>query len=1056
MTAVDIKEIRFIRQTLRPLVVIASIIILEFTGLSGLFSQIFKSVLAAAPITDIITSGTTWTVPPAWSDTNNTIEAIGAGGNGAVSTSSTSGGGGGGGEYESVTNVSLTPNTTVAVNIPSAGSGSAAAGTYLQNNSGTTVIEAMNGGNASGTASGSGGSGGIGTTSFNGGAGGSGASGAEGSGAGGGGSAGPTGIGQSGAGGVSGTKTGGGGGGGSDGGSSSAGLSHSGTSGGAGGNGTSGTGGGSGGTVNGNNAQSGTAGGGGGGGGESTGSGIVPGANGGTEDLWASGQGPSGGGGGGGGAGGTAASGSKNGGNGGTYGGGGGGAGFSGKYTFTGGSGGQGILVITYTSSVNPVVTQANYRFFQNPAVLSQPWQDCNTQDGETTINSGSSTATVTLGTPIVSLSQAYLMTSATADGNDTSGDQHMVGGTITNTTTLTFQTGANVTDPVYIAYSLVECYNNEFSVQSGSTTIASGSSNATATINSVSTANSIVIVSGYNNDTSANEQTSLATGSLQNPTTLYVERSSAASINDTIDWQVVTFSSTSGASVQSGTTLLSSGSASTTATISSVNTGSSWLYCSWDANTNGLQADAVGCDLTNPTTLTFNRYAANSYVNNVQWYVVTFPSSSVSVQRGAYADKGGVTDNTEYDIELAINPVDSLNKIFTYQTNTSSGTGTAFPRDDWISQLTSTSNLQITYYRGSSSGAGTHYWQVIDFLQPTEDVGTPLGAQNTPVTLAYANEPFRLRMLLNDSLATLGQGTAYALQYAVLNGSCSSSTYNDVTASSPIAFHVNEGLTNGMAVVADSNDPVDGTNPTVTESYVDSNNFTNSQVISPGSDGEWDFSLTDLNSPANTTYCLRAVKSSGTLLGSYSYYPEVTTSNGAFSVDMVNGSGGSLSSPVANMSAVGTSFNCQTSTGTLGTTSSRIRVLNNSADPAWSVTAAATSGNTTVWYDGSDQYSYNNPNGSPPGCASGLLSFNFNNFSTTPETGCSSSGILSGASTYFNQGVTDSVTLVTAGSSSSQGCYWDFEGIGLSQKIPSIQPAGNYSINLTLTLTAE
>jgi hypothetical protein len=300
-------------------------------------------------LTNTWTSSTSWTVPTGV--TSGDFEAIGAGGNGAGSTASTnSGGGGGGGEYRKASGVSLTPGTSITINIPTGGAGSAADGAWVKNNSGTKVIEAMNGGNASGTSYGLGGNGGLGSTAnYNGAPGESGATGAEGSGGGGGGSGGPNGMGQDGGLGVGGVGTGGGGGGGSDGGSSTAGSMYSGTSGGAGGVGTSGSGGGIGGSKNVNNCGVGTIGGGGGGGGEGTSTGIVPGCAGGSESLWGTGEGPSGGGGGGGGAGGTAATGDKSGGAGGTYGGGGGGAGFSGTNVFSGGTGGQGIVTITYT-----------------------------------------------------------------------------------------------------------------------------------------------------------------------------------------------------------------------------------------------------------------------------------------------------------------------------------------------------------------------------------------------------------------------------------------------------------------------------------------------------------------------------------------------------------------------------------------------------------------------------------------------------------------------------------------------------------------------------------
>jgi hypothetical protein len=49
----------------------------------------------------------------------------------------------------------------------------------------------------------------------------------------------------------------------------------------------------------------------------------------------------------------------------------------------------------------------------------------------------------------------------------------------------------------------------------------------------------------------------------------------------------------------------------------------------------------------------------------------------------------------------------------------------------------------------------------------------------------------------------------------------------------------------------------------------------------------------------------------------------------------------------------------------------------------------------------------------------------------------------------------TTPVTITSANSSSSYYCYWDITNIGLSQAIPPMQPAGAYSLSLTLTLTA-
>ena len=62
-----------------------------------------------------LTSGTTWTVPSGWNNTNNTIEVIGAGGE------SSGIGGSGGGSYSRISNLSLTPGSRVTYQVGAAG-----------------------------------------------------------------------------------------------------------------------------------------------------------------------------------------------------------------------------------------------------------------------------------------------------------------------------------------------------------------------------------------------------------------------------------------------------------------------------------------------------------------------------------------------------------------------------------------------------------------------------------------------------------------------------------------------------------------------------------------------------------------------------------------------------------------------------------------------------------------------------------------------------------------------------------------------------------------------
>jgi hypothetical protein len=309
-----------------------------------------------------------WTVPYGWDSGNNTIEVIGGGGGGGAGTSGAQGAsGGGGGAYSKVTNVSLTPGSTITYAVGLGGAGGLSSGyngntggdTYICNSAsncfigGSAVVTGAKGGGggvptpSTGVGSGGAALGGVGATKYSGG---NGTANSTNAGGGGGGAAGPLGAGANGGTGVNG---GGGGGGGGNGGGSS-GSNASGNTGGAGGNNNGAAGGGP--------ANLGGSSGGGGGGSSASGTAGAGGA--GLE--WDTSHGS----GGGGGSGAAWLSGSyyANGGAaGGLYGGGGGGGGAigpSGPWG-TGGAGGQGVIVLSYTPTVGAMCVAAQ------PPVLS-------------------------------------------------------------------------------------------------------------------------------------------------------------------------------------------------------------------------------------------------------------------------------------------------------------------------------------------------------------------------------------------------------------------------------------------------------------------------------------------------------------------------------------------------------------------------------------------------------------------------------------------------------------------------------------------------------------
>jgi hypothetical protein len=89
-----------------------------------------------------LTSGTSWTVPSDWVNTDNIIEVIGGGGGAGSGYSDSSGsggeggGGGGAGGYSQVTNTTLQPGTVVTVAVGGAGAGGTATSAGLPGNAG--------------------------------------------------------------------------------------------------------------------------------------------------------------------------------------------------------------------------------------------------------------------------------------------------------------------------------------------------------------------------------------------------------------------------------------------------------------------------------------------------------------------------------------------------------------------------------------------------------------------------------------------------------------------------------------------------------------------------------------------------------------------------------------------------------------------------------------------------------------------------------------------------------------------------------------------------------
>jgi len=179
--------------------------------------------------------------------------------------------------------------------------------------------------------------------------------------------------------------------------------------------------------------------------------------------------------------------------------------------------------------------------------------------------------------------------------------------------------------------------------------------------------------------------------------------------------------------------------------------------------------------------------------------------------------------------------------------------------------------------------------------------------------------------------------------------------------------------------------------------------------------------------------------------------------SNGSLAADIKDASRVSVANPGVAMDTKAFSFDCQTSTKSFGTSTERLYVSDGDTTNSngWTLSVAATSGASSLWTAGGNNFDFNNPASS--GCTGGQMTINPTAGSVTADcTSCTTTGVSLGSSAAFSQGVTDSVTLMSASGSAANIWRGYLTGASISQTVPGGQTPGSYGINLTMTLVAN
>lgn len=178
----------------------------------------------------------------------------------------------------------------------------------------------------------------------------------------------------------------------------------------------------------------------------------------------------------------------------------------------------------------------------------------------------------------------------------------------------------------------------------------------------------------------------------------------------------------------------------------------------------------------------------------------------------------------------------------------------------------------------------------------------------------------------------------------------------------------------------------------------------------------------------------------------------------GALDVAIVDGSGNTVGSPNVAFGSKAFSMSYQTSTGTLGTSSEKLRLTNPSGTTdTWTLAIAATSGATASWSNGTNHYDFNDAtasagDGADTDSYGGQMTIDPSIGTIAGVGGTATTNVSKGSSFGFVEGSKNSIDLMTAASGAAKPGQWDLTGVGVSQTIPAAQATGSYTIDMTLT----
>ena len=306
------------------------------------------------------------------------------------------------------------------------------------------------------------------------------------------------------------------------------------------------------------------------------------------------------------------------------------------------------------------------------------------------------------------------------ADGTAADIGQKLVRGVITNATTLTFDR-SNTGQTLDLTYYLIE-FEDATTVAKGQHTFGTTDTSVNKTISIADTSRAIATAGGGpcgcggKSDYSADDKpgTGWFTLDITSTTNLTITRHSGTpSSTASLEYYVVEFSINPTVQlrlVQTGSATLATGDQFVESTLGTtlLDTTKAFLVFGVSENENTPRTGQISGKIKDVNTVRFERNttgAANSIT--IRWYVAEF-TSGVNVQRGTVT-----LDATTKNVTLT-----KVNTYRSFPIISMKFPGTDFGDDDFpMAEITSDTNLQITYPTFQGTGTDHCEWQVVEYI---------------------------------------------------------------------------------------------------------------------------------------------------------------------------------------------------------------------------------------------------------------------------------------------------------------------------------------------------